>query len=211
MPLLPVLAQHVLLAITLTASLCYFSPNRPLSAYLLLWTIFHASEYHCTARYLPRTLTPLLFLICGARGSAQFMAVHTVSIIEYIWFHRSSRTRFWAGLALGLVGIATRALAMRTCGASFSHYIGEGNGPLVTSGVYAWCRHPSYTGFLVYVAGMQLVLGNVFTAAVSGVVLFNFFRQRIRVEEHMLTLRFPEYAAYKRSTPALVPWPFSQQ
>lgn len=208
-----VATQIALLASAVAASLLHIlrGGHSPLAKYLLAWACFHTSEYWCTRRYLPRTVTPYLFLIWGARGSVQLAAVHLASIIEYVvtqkyWHYHG--LQIW-GLAVAIAGILARARAIADCGDSFSHYI-ETDTPrqLVTSGIYAWCRHPSYAGFLLYVVGMQLVLGNIFTHVVSLGVLSYFFTQRIQIEEYFLINRFygAQYVQYKAHTAALIPY-----
>lgn len=181
-----------------------------LLAYVLVWAVFHACEYYFTTTYLPRTATPYSFLIYGATGSVHLMAVHVASIAEHIYTGRKrARHGHWAlGVPLALAGVMVRGAAIKTCGNSFSHYL-ETLGPprLVTHGIYGYCRHPSYLGFLVYVCGMQLILGNVVMLAVSIGVLGWFFVRRIRVEEWFLLHRiFPDtYPQYQKKVRALVP------
>lgn len=159
--------------------------------YLLLWSTFHSSEYFMTWKYLPRTVTPYSFLIYGARGSAHLAAVHFLSLLEHVASrHFWSSFYFVLGVLVALSGIGIRALAISTCGNSFSHYIEtRTESQLVTTGIYSWCRHPSYLGFLMYVCGMQMVLRNVATFLISVAILFRFFTQRIRVEEWFLVHR----------------------
>ena len=51
---------------------------------------------------------------------------------------------------------------------------------LVTHGIYAWLRHPSYFGFFWWAVGTQLVLGNVFCFFIYVFVLWRFFFRRIK-------------------------------
>lgn len=143
------------------------------------------------------------------------MGVHCASLLEYVLTAKGrTYSYFWWGLLVAFFGILVRALAIRTCGNSFSHYIETGDRTdaddttLVTTGIYAWCRHPSYSGFLLYVVGMQMVLGNIWMAVFCVAVLARFFIGRIRVEEWFLLRRYPEYAEYKASVCALVPFLF---
>lgn len=179
-------------------------------AYVLIWALFHLCEYYFTATYLPRTVTPYSFLLYGATGSAHLMAVHLASLCEHVYTRRiwSNHGHWAAGLALAVVGVIVRGAAIKTCGNSFSHYIeSQGTPVLVTHGIYRICRHPSYLGFLVYVCGMQAILGNVVMLAVSLGVLGWFFVRRIRVEEWFLVHRtFPDtYPAYQQAVWALIP------
>ncbi|MFG2908592.1 methyltransferase family protein [Kitasatospora sp. NPDC048286] len=78
--------------------------------------------------------------------------------------------------------------------------------PVITTGPYRLVRHPGYSGVLLAVAGVGLVIGNwlsllALTAAVTvGVV------HRIRVEERALLRAVGErYGAYARGRRRLVP------
>lgn len=189
----------------------YETPNTPLAIYIALWAIFHLCEYYVTQKYLPRTATQWLFLLFGATGMGSLFAVHCVSLAEH-----ALTQRFWKyhgfpilGLSIASAGIIVRALAIMHCGNSFSHYI-EPERPqkLVTKGIYAWCRHPSYLGFILFVMGMQTILGNVAVYVLSMFILFRFFLTRIRLEEIVLVENlYPgQYETYQENVPALVPF-----
>lgn len=189
----------------------YQTPNTPLAIYIALWAVFHLCEYYVTKTYLPRTATQWLFLLFGAVGMGNLFAVHCISLTEH-----ALTQRFWRyhgfpvlGLALAGAGIVVRALAIKHCGNSFSHYI-EPDRPqeLVTHGIYAWCRHPSYLGFILYTMGMQTILGNLVVYAMSMVILFRFFLSRIYMEEIVLVENlYPgQYEKYQERVPALVPF-----
>lgn len=185
----------------------------PLALYTGCWCIFHAVEYICTVVYTGNT-SDHLFLIFGAKGSTHLLCMTMLSIFEHtIWKILTNRAYacHWFGVPLVLLGISIRALAIKTCGLNFNHYIKtekERGHKLVTGGVYSWCRHPSYLGFIFYVGGMQIILGNPITAILCGIVLYRFFGQRIRFEEYFLTntLFGEEYRKYMMNTASLIPF-----
>ncbi|RKP30272.1 ICMT-domain-containing protein [Metschnikowia bicuspidata] len=210
-----VLIQGTGLVAVLVAALhhLYSVSHSPVAVYVALWAVFHLCEYTFTARYLPRTATKWLFLLFGAVGAGNLLVVHLASIAEH-WITEKHFLPVWrahsaAGLAIAASGIVIRALAIKHCGNSFSHYI-ESEKPqkLVTNGIYAWCRHPSYLGFILFFMGMQTVLGNVVVYAVSMVILFRFFRCRIRLEEIVLVHNMyeKEYEKYQERVSALIPF-----
>lgn len=182
-----------------------------LAIYMALWSIFHLCEYYVTQKYLPRTATEWLFLLFGARGAGNLFMVHIGSILEYALTQKYWRYHGYVlvGVPLALSGIVVRALAIQHCGNSFSHYI-ESERPqkLVTNGIYAWCRHPSYLGFILYVMGMQVLFGNIFIYVMSMVILFRFFSERIELEEIVLVnnLYGEAYEKYSEKVSALVPF-----
>lgn len=202
----PVACQILVLCAVATGAVYHAGTAPALLAYALAWAFFHGCEYYATCAYLPRTASPYSFLMYGATGLTHLMAVHLASVLEHIYASRDGHRR--AGMAVAGAGVLLRTAAIRTCGDSFSHYLETGGHTvLVTHGVYRLCRHPSYLGFLVYVCGMQAILGNVVMLAVSMGILGWFFVRRIRVEEWFLANRmFPAtYAQYQREVWALLP------
>ena len=89
------------------------------------------------------------------------------------------------GFAMLVIGQATRTMAMAHAGSNFNHLVQmkkkQGH-ELVTDGIYAWLRHPSYFGFWWWGLGTQVVLGNWVCLVGYAVVLWRFFRGRIERE-----------------------------
>ena len=78
---------------------------------------------------------------------------------------------------------------------------------LVTSGPYAFARHPVYTGYVVQYLGMLIT----FPSLAFGLALLVWAAamvDRMYLEEAVLRAAFPEYADYKRRVGALCPLPF---
>ena len=115
--------------------------------------------------------------------------------------------RFASGLALMWLGIALRLWAVVTLGALFrTRVVLQEDHQLVTRGVYARLRNPSYTGVLITVFGQGLTLGNwlALLICVGGVLAA--LAWRIHVEEQALRGRFGDaYEAYARRSWALLP------
>lgn len=209
----PVAVQWALLALVAGGGLYGVVATKfvLLATYLVLWSVFHLGEYLVTWMWLARTLTPYSFLIYGANGSLHVAAVHLVSIAEHVVTKRNGWGAEFPGLgaAVALLGIVIRLAAIATCGDSFSHYIEtQALAELVTHGIYGWCRHPSYLGYILYVVGMQLILGNVVTFVASLAVLSRFFYQRMKVEEYFLVNRLygQAYVDYQKRVLRLVPY-----
>lgn len=86
---------------------------------------------------------------------------------------------------LMLIGQLFRSLAMVQAGHSFSHVVKRvklDDHKLITTGVYAWVRHPSYVGFFYWAVATQLLLSNVVSTAAFIYILGNFFADRIKGE-----------------------------
>jgi protein-S-isoprenylcysteine O-methyltransferase Ste14 len=75
---------------------------------------------------------------------------------------------------------------------------------LVETGLYAYVRHPIYSGVLLATAGIALVHG---TAAALSVwlLLIGWFTLKSSYEEELLRAKFPTYADYARRTGRFIP------
>jgi protein-S-isoprenylcysteine O-methyltransferase Ste14 len=113
---------------------------------------------------------------------------------------------YFPGLAMLLCGMVFAFWARHTLGRNWSGRVAIKDGhELVTAGPYRYVRHPIYTGALLGFAGSALALGRaggIFAVAIMLMV----FARKIHLEEQMLDKHFGErYAAYRRSTHAIIP------
>jgi protein-S-isoprenylcysteine O-methyltransferase Ste14 len=103
----------------------------------------------------------------------------------------------WLGGALLLVGGAIGVWGVRSLGPSLTPGIEPlPNAPLVTSGAYAFSRHPIYLGVVLMLAGYTLAWSNWTLALIVGLVAFQYFEAKARAEERWLMRRYPSYASY---------------
>lgn len=114
----------------------------------------------------------------------------------------------WAGVGLTLIGIAfafwARAHIGRNWGMPMSLRQGH---ELVTSGPYAYVRHPIYTGIMLAMIGSALTLGLIWLLLFA--ITFVYFVFSARTEERMMVAQFPDtYPAYRRRTKMLLPFVF---
>ncbi len=78
---------------------------------------------------------------------------------------------------------------------------------LVTSGPYAYIRHPIYTGIMLAMIGSVLAVGVLWLLLF--VLYFVYFIISARTEERMMIAQFPDtYPAYRRRTKMLIPFVF---
>ncbi|MCD6051400.1 MAG: Isoprenylcysteine carboxyl methyltransferase [Verrucomicrobia bacterium] len=75
---------------------------------------------------------------------------------------------------------------------------------LVTTGVYAWVRHPLYA-CLIYAGFGWALLFSSSPALVMAVINVVFFAAKARCEERWLRARYPAYEAYSRRVKGFVP------
>lgn len=78
---------------------------------------------------------------------------------------------------------------------------------LVTSGLYAWVRHPMYSSFLLFAVAQFLLLPNWIAGPVGLIAIGILFFMRVPHEEALMEATFgEEYRAYMRRTARIVPW-----
>ena len=111
----------------------------------------------------------------------------------------------WIGAALTALGIAVAIWARLYLGRNWSASpaMKEGH-ELVTTGPYAFVRHPIYSGIIL------ATLGTGLTGSIFGIVLFvivtTMFLIRVGTEERYMLELFPgAYPAYRARTKRLVP------
>lgn len=75
---------------------------------------------------------------------------------------------------------------------------------LVTSGLYAYVRHPIYSGLLLLSLGVVLDAG-WWPQALVALMLFGLLRIKAQFEETLLRKKYPKYAAYAAKTPMFFP------
>jgi len=112
----------------------------------------------------------------------------------------------WLGVGLFAVGGALRIWPVFVLGRRFSGLVAIQSGhELVTSGVYAVIRHPSYLGLLVSTLGWAFVFDSGVGILLTGLILVPLLA-RIASEEALLASQFgAPYAAYRSSTWRLLP------
>ena len=130
--------------------------------YLSILSLFHFSEYIITSIINPRSLSLDSFLLNHSKeyGLAIISSIIEFSIESYFCPQIKSLTHLKSfGLFLCFFGESMRKLAMITAGSNFNHIIQsrrEEGHVLVTHGVYALCRHPSYVGWFYWSIGTQV-------------------------------------------------------
>lgn len=133
-----------------------------------------------------RIRVPLGFLFAGA----------------YMVQARPSWHSLLAGLLLVLPGMALRACA--------SGHVKK-NAELTTTGPYAYTRNPLYLGSMLIAFGFALASRNVWIAVALVLLFAAVYWPTILDEEAYLRSRFPEFSAYTKRVPRLLPRLFSRK
>ncbi|KAF8048940.1 hypothetical protein N665_2348s0009 [Sinapis alba] len=183
---------------------------RQLTQMFLAIIFFHISEYLLALVIHGRvTLSSLLI-------TKHYALAMLISVLEYIiefTLFPSLKEHLWIsnlGLVLIILGEIIRKTAIITAGRSFTHLIKirrEEHHRLVMQGVYRIVRDPSYSGFLIWSVGTQVMLCNPVSVVAFAVVVWRFFAERIPYEEHYLKQFFGrQYVEYAQSVPSGVPF-----
>lgn len=112
----------------------------------------------------------------------------------------------WIGAALTAVGIGVAIWARVSIGRNWSSRPAvKEHHQLVTTGPYAYVRHPIYSGIMLAALGTALI------SSIFGVGMFIFisiaFALRMNKEEKIMLDLFPEqYPEYRKRTKRLVPF-----
>ncbi|ESQ40777.1 hypothetical protein EUTSA_v10014725mg [Eutrema salsugineum] len=173
---------------------------------------FHTSEYILAIAYHGPSRVTLSSLLI----TKHYALAMLISVLEYlieIVLFPGLKQHWWIsnfGLMMIVLGESVRKTAIITAGRSFTHLIKirrEEHHKLVTKGVYRIMRHPSYSGFLVWSVGTQVMLCNPISAIAFAVVVWRFFADRIPYEEHYLKQFFgSQYLDYAQKVPSGVPF-----
>jgi protein-S-isoprenylcysteine O-methyltransferase Ste14 len=112
----------------------------------------------------------------------------------------------WLGVGLCLAGFGFAFWARLHIGRNWGIPMSLRQGhELVTSGPYAYVRHPIYTGIMLAMIGSVLAVGLLWLPLF--VLAFFYFLVSARTEEKMMLAQFPDaYPAYRRRTRMLIPF-----
>lgn len=135
--------------------------------------------------------------------------VVTLALVEYLvrrtGFHL---VPFIAGIVVATASFLVRAAAVRHLGRMWSVHIEiRREHELVRSGPFGWVRHPIYFAAILELVGAMLFLNSVYTWIVFAVMFTPSLYARIRLEERAMIAQFGDaYRAYRKTTPAVLPW-----
>jgi len=116
-------------------------------------------------------------------------------------------THLYMGLAILMVGLVVGLLAIK------EHKPGNFNiipdikesCELVTTGVYAFVRHPMYLSVILLMFGVSIIFFTPYEFVLFG-VLFIVLNIKLLYEEHLWKCHSAAYAEYKRKTKRLIPF-----
>ncbi|KAJ3995393.1 Isoprenylcysteine carboxyl methyltransferase family-domain-containing protein [Lentinula boryana] len=191
----------------------YWWTTYQLGFFIAAWSAFHFGEFAVTAGWNLEKCSVESFLLDN--GSMYHIA-NGSAILEYIiTLYLVPSFKTWTsvsilGMIMVLLGQFMRSAAMKHASTNFSHSLAFKkleNHRLVTDGIYAWCRHPSYAGFFYWALGTQFVLQNPVCFVLYFILLWRFFYTRTRTEERTLIKFFgDEYIKYRDRVGTKIPF-----
>ncbi len=117
-------------------------------------------------------------------------------VAAFLWFSEPDSISLAVGLQLSALGLALRAWAA-------GHL--EKNLALTDSGPYARVRNPLYIGTFTVAAGLALAARRWELGVLFAIVFLLVYLPVVELEEQHLCKLFPEFEAYARRVPRLIP------
>jgi protein-S-isoprenylcysteine O-methyltransferase Ste14 len=137
-------------------------------------------------------------------AAARMVTVISALFLPSIW-EDVNPTMIFGGV-LFVVAIGFRLYAIRTLGRFYSHRVRLADDhQIVSSGPYAFLRHPAYTGMLLGHLGVVLFFMNWVSLALWGLFFVPAVVARILVEEEAL-MQIPGYADFAAKRKRLLPF-----
>ena len=110
----------------------------------------------------------------------------------------------WIGLVVSLIGAALVIVGWKAIHKNYWSKE-EGKGKLVTEGIYAYIRHPQYTGFFLITFGMMLEWATIPLIGLYILLVVLYVRMAKREEKDMVEEFGQEYEAYRKRTKMFIP------
>ena len=189
------------------------SEYRLIGLYITCLAVFHFSEFFVTALFNSSSLSIESFIL---DHSLEYHIAVVMSFTEFFlqcWLlpsYKQPGVASTLGFLCVVTGECLRKAAMVQAGTNFNHQVQSQRAPghrLVTSGVYAFSRHPSYVGWFMWSVGTQLMLLNPVCFCGFAVASWRFFAERIEREEIFLLKFFGDaYIDYQRRVGTRMPF-----
>ncbi len=147
------------------------------------------------------------FVVAGSVGGGLIAALLAASHLGWAELEGARVPVFVAGAALMVAGIALRQWAIVVLGRSFTVEVRVRPGQeVIESGPYRWLAHPSYTGMIISLVGIGLMLGNWVSLVALAMIPTAGLLFRIHEEERILSAELGQpYRDFIETRARLVP------
>jgi protein-S-isoprenylcysteine O-methyltransferase Ste14 len=119
-----------------------------------------------------------------------------ILVAAFLWLSAPTPASLIVGLPVSILGLALRAWAA-------GHL--EKNTTLADGGPYAYVRNPLYLGTLLTAAGLVIASRRWELGVLFAIVFVLIYLPVVELEEQHLRHLFPEYDAYAKRVPKLLP------
>ena len=139
-----------------------------------------------------------------------FVGIQILLFVAYLW--GDARLGFeininvqHGGLALAGVGLLIILVAVLQLNKSLSPFPSPmADGKLITNGLYAFIRHPIYTGISMVGFGYGMYRESWWKLLIT-LAIYTLFHFKAKYEESLLMSKFEEYGEYKKRTGRFLP------
>jgi protein-S-isoprenylcysteine O-methyltransferase Ste14 len=154
----------------------------------------------------PAVRLPVRLVKLAKMGALAFLVIQTLCL-EVLPIAREPRALRWVGAAIFVLGLVTAMVGRVQLGSNWVDLEDAQVRPgqaLVEFGLYRYIRHPIYTGDVLLLIGLELVLNSwlVLGAGLLGVVV----ARRALMEEALLARQLAGYRAYCTRTKRFIPF-----
>ena len=179
---------------------------------VILWSIYWQIAEKAADLNKPKTKKPTLSSYVRSQLTTFFGIFFAVQLLGIEFFPMGKKIGVEiTGFVMVIIGVSIAVAARIVLSDNWSHaaeYQIRKNQKLVTKGIYAYIRHPIYTGLLLAMTGMELVVGSYLFIPILFLNLFISYTQGKKEEKLLINHFGDDYKKYMRRSRMLFPFVF---